>query len=29
MKTLKCDVCEVIADGKTFENWMEALIPHY
>jgi len=29
MKTLKCDLCEVTADGETFEEWMKALMPHY
>ncbi len=29
MKTLKCDICEVTAEGETFEAWMEALKPHY
>ena len=29
MKTLKCDLCEVTADGETFEDWMTALRPHY
>ncbi|MCR4328174.1 MAG: hypothetical protein NUV53_01520 [Patescibacteria group bacterium] len=29
MKTLKCDLCEVSAEGATFEEWMEALHPHY
>jgi hypothetical protein len=29
MKTLKCDLCEVTADGETFEAWMKALMPHY
>jgi len=29
MKTLKCDLCEVTADGETFEEWMDALKPHY
>lgn len=29
MKTLKCDICEVTAQGETFEAWMEALKPHY
>ena len=29
MKTLKCDLCEVTVDGETFEEWMEALKPHY
>lgn len=29
MKTLKCDLCEHKAQGKTFEEWMNALHPHY
>ena len=29
MKTLKCDLCEVEAQGETFEGWMDALKPHY
>ncbi len=29
MKTLKCDLCEVTAEGETFEAWTEALHPHY
>lgn len=29
MKTLKCDLCEITADGETFEAWMKALMPHY
>ena len=29
MKTLKCDLCEVTAEGATFEEWMNALKPHY
>lgn len=29
MKTLKCDLCEVTAEGETFEAWMQALMPHY
>jgi hypothetical protein len=29
MKKLKCDLCEVIAEGETFEAWMKALMPHY
>ena len=29
MKTLKCDLCDVTADGETFEEWMQALHPHY
>lgn len=29
MKTLKCDLCEEVAQGETFEEWMNALKPHY
>ncbi len=29
MKTLKCDLCEVTVAGETFEEWMNALRPHY
>ena len=29
MKTMKCDPCEAIAQGETFEEWMQALMPHY
>ncbi len=29
MKTLQCDLCEVTAEGETFEAWMTALRPHY
>ena len=29
MKKLKCDLCEVTADGETFEEWMKNLMPHY
>ena len=29
MRTLKCDLCEVTAEGETFEEWMMALRPHY
>ena len=29
MKTLKCDLCEHEELGETFEQWMEALKPHY
>jgi hypothetical protein len=29
MKTLTCDICDFQASGETFENWMEALKPHY
>ena len=29
MKTLKCDICDHEAQGETFEEWMQALMPHY
>jgi len=29
MKILTCDLCEATAEGETFEEWMEALKPHY
>ncbi len=29
MKTVKCDLCDVAAQGNTFEEWMQALMPHY
>jgi len=29
MKTLSCDLCEVTAEGETFEAWMQNLMPHY
>ena len=29
MKTVRCDLCEVTADGETFEDWMKNLMPHY
>lgn len=29
MKTLKCDLCDHEASGETFEEWMNALKPHY
>ncbi len=29
MKKLKCDLCDVVAEGDTFEGWMKALMPHY
>ena len=29
MKKLKCDLCDHIAQGETFEEWMNALKPHY
>ena len=29
MKTLTCDLCNHEAQGETFEQWMNALKPHY
>ena len=29
MKKLKCDLCDHEAEGETFEQWMNALKPHY
>lgn len=29
MKTLKCDLCDHEAQGETFEEWMQSLMPHY
>lgn len=29
MKILKCDLCNHNAKGETFEEWMNALMPHY
>jgi len=29
MKTLNCDMCDYEAQGETFEDWMNALKPHY
>ena len=29
MKKLKCDLCDYEAQGETFEEWMNALKPHY
>ncbi len=26
---MKCDLCDTTAEGATFEEWMEALKPHY
>ncbi len=28
-KTLSCDLCDETAEGETFEEWMQALFPHY
>jgi len=29
MKSLKCDLCDTVVEGETFEAWMQALMPHY
>lgn len=29
MKTLTCDMCDQQAQGETFEEWMQNLMPHY
>ena len=29
MKKLTCDRCDHVAEGETFEAWMNALKPHY
>ncbi|MEM7430933.1 MAG: hypothetical protein AAF351_03220 [Pseudomonadota bacterium] len=29
MTALSCDLCDHIAEGETFEDWMIALRPHY
>ena len=29
MKTLTCDLCDHEASANTFEEWMQALMPHY
>lgn len=29
MKNLKCDLCDHQESAETFEEWMEALKPHY
>ena len=29
MKSLTCDLCDFVAEGETFEDWMKALAPHY
>ena len=29
MKTVPCDLCQATAQGETFEEWMNALKPHY
>ena len=29
MKQLQCDLCDYVAEGETFAEWMNALKPHY
>lgn len=29
MKSLKCDLCETVVEGESFQEWMKALMPHY
>ena len=29
MKSLKCDLCDYVAEGETFDDWVQALAPHY
>lgn len=29
MKSLTCDLCEYEVQAETFEEWMEAMKPHY
>jgi len=29
VKILSCDLCDFEAQGETFEDWMQALAPHY
>lgn len=29
MKSVSCDLCDHLAEGETFEDWMAALRPHY
>ena len=29
MKTLTCDLCDHQESGETFDDWMEAMKPHY
>jgi hypothetical protein len=26
---MECDLCDHVASGETFEDWMKALAPHY
>ncbi len=29
MKSLKCDVCDFVAQGETFDDWFRAMLDHY
>ncbi len=29
MKQVKCDICDHVAEGDNFEEWMKNLMPHY
>ena len=29
MKKLTCDLCDHLAQGETFEEWINSLKPHY
>jgi hypothetical protein len=29
VKSVKCDLCDFEAHGETFDDWMNALKPHY
>ena len=28
-KSMSCDLCDFVAEGTTFEEWMSNLMPHY
>lgn len=29
MKKLKCDLCDFVEQGETFDDWMKNLMSHY
>lgn len=29
MKSLKCDLCEISFEAKSFDSWLEQMKPHY
>lgn len=29
MTSLTCDLCDHVAQGETFQDWMKNLMPHY